>query len=112
MVEHLSQTEDVSVGPWATPAGIWTDVLEEPEQAEPEKAEVVARYMGGTYLDGKPAAVQNGNLLYVGFSDVESWTELLGHLLDLPIHAPEVEVFTRDQTTYTIDHSELSLTIR
>lgn len=105
VIEHLSQTEDVSVGPWATPAGIWTDVLEETEEAE-----VVARYMGGTYLDGQPAAVQNGNLMYVGFSDVESWTELLGQLLDLPIHAPEVEVFSRGDVTYTIDHIELSVT--
>ena len=104
VVEHLSQTEDVSVGPWASAAGDWTDVL------EAEGAEVVARYMGDTYLDGRPAAVQNGLLMYAGFSDAESWIELLGYLLDLTPHPPEVETFVRGERIYTIDHSQLTVT--
>ncbi len=109
VVEHLSQTEDVSVGPWATPAGDWTDVLGEPTDDE---TEVVARYMGGTYLDGRPAAAQRGLLMYVGFSDVESWLEILSHLLDLTPHAPDVEVFERSGSHTTIDHAALTVVTR
>lgn len=103
VVEHLSQNGHVAVAPWGTTAGLWTDVL------EVGSAEVIATYSGGTFLDGRPAAVRRDNLVYAGFSNVESWTALLGDLLDLRPISPQFEVFDRAHGRFVIDHEALTV---
>ncbi len=103
VVEHLSQTAPVTVAPWGTPAGPWTDVL------ATDEAEVVATYAGGSYLDGRPAAVRRDGLVYAGFSSAESWTALLADLLGLPPHDAAVEIFSRAGRTITLDHRTLTV---
>lgn len=103
VIEHLSQTGAVSVEPWGTRAGLWTDVL------EPHGAEVLATYSGGTYLDGRPAVVAQDGLFYAGFSNVESWTAFLRDLLDISPNDHSVEVFERGNRTFVIDHVALTV---
>lgn len=82
VLEGLSQTLPVTVevhGRTTGAAGPWTDVLEEP--AAGSGARVLARYAGGTYLDGAPAAVARGGLAYVGASDGTAWVAILRALL-------------------------------
>lgn len=104
VVNTLSQTGPVTVAPWGTAAGWWTDVL-----AEADGVEVLARYDGGTYLDGRPAAVRDGDLIYAGFSDRASWLSLLAELTDRRPHPEHQEVFERDGVTWTIDHERLTV---
>ncbi len=99
VVESLSQTMDVTVG--ATPAGPWTDVLS-------EGGEVLARYGGGTYLDGAPAAVRNGPLVYFGASSEAAWLDLLAHLTGAAPHPAHLEVFSEQ----IIDHAALQVSDR
>ncbi len=105
VVEHLSQAVPVTVEPWGAPAGQWTDVL------EADDAEVLATYGGGTYLDGRPAAVRRDGLLYAGFSDVAAWTALLADLTGLPPLDGDVEAFTRNARVFRIDHRALSVSV-
>ncbi len=103
VVEHLSQTSPVTVAPWSTPAGPWTDVL------AADDAEVVATYAGGSHLDGRPAAVRRGGLVYAGFSGANTWTALLSDLLGLHPHEPSLEVFSRGGRNLTLDHRTLTV---
>ncbi len=103
VAEHLSQNQPVTVSPWGTAAGLWTDVL------NPQGAEVIATYGGGTYLDGRAAAVRQAGLVYAGFSNVDSWTALLGDLMDLRPVSSHLEVFVRGDRRYIIDHMALTI---
>jgi beta-galactosidase len=105
VVNTLSQTAPVTVAPWGTDAGWWTDVL-----AEEPGIEVLARYDGGTYLDGRPAVVRNDNLIYAGFSDRSSWLALLGLITGRSPHEEHLEVFEREEKTWVIDHQALTVT--
>jgi len=78
VAESLSQTLDVRVSPYGAKAGPWTDVISN------HGATTIATYSGGTYLDGQPAAVRKGNLVYAGFSDRDAWTALLSDLTGIP----------------------------
>lgn len=104
VVETLSQTGAVRVEPWGTKAGLWTDVL----QVGPD-AEIVATYRGDSYLDGRAAAVRSGNLYYVGFSNVASWTRLFETLMSKERHPAHIERFDRAEGTYSIDHRALTV---
>ena len=113
VIEGLSQTLPVTVDPGGVPAGPWTDVL---ELADPDDAatQVVARYGGGSYLAGAPAAVRRGLLAYVGVSSAEAWTALLGPWLaerGLPVLDPRtgVERFVREGALVTIDHAAMEI---
>lgn len=113
VIEGLSQTLRVTVAPGGAPAGPWTDVLAIDDPTD-GSVEVAARYGGGSYLDGAPAAVRRGSLAYVGFSSVEAWTDLLGRWLPecgLAVLAPRsgVERFTRGDHLITIDHGTLAV---
>ncbi len=101
--EHLSQPDPLSVDPWGTEAGVWTDVLEVSD------AEVLARYSGDSYLDKSPAVVQRETLVYAGFSGEASWLALLADLFDLVAHPPGVEVFVRRDRKFTIDHGSFAI---
>lgn len=108
VVETLSQDGAVTIDPWGSKAGLWTDVLEASE------AEVLATYSGGTFLDGRPAAVRNGRLVYAGFSNVASWTRLLGELTGRHWGPTHIETFVRTDAagvthTVTIDHTSLDV---
>jgi len=103
VVETLSQTADVRVDPWGTKAGIWTEVF------EVNDAEVIATYSGGTYLDGRPAAVRKANLYYAGFSNVASWTRLLASLTGREPSSRHVETFERGDRVFSIDHKALTV---
>jgi beta-galactosidase len=78
VTESISQIFDVRVSPYGAKAGPWTDVV------STQGASTIATYSGGTYLDGQPAAVRKGNLVYAGFSDREAWTALLSDLTGIP----------------------------
>ncbi len=104
VVNTLSQTGPVTVDPWGTTAGWWTDVL-----AEADDVEVLARYGGGTYLDGRPAAVRNANLIYAGFSDRQSWLALLTERTGATPIPEHQERFTRGDHEWLIDHEALSV---
>ncbi|MDH4307258.1 MAG: beta-galactosidase [Acidimicrobiia bacterium] len=104
VVATLSQTGPVVVSPWGTPAGWWTDVLEDGSDVM-----VLARYGGGTYLDDRPAVVRNGNLVYAGFSDRRSWQALLEHVTSRMAHPDNLEVFERGDTVWVIDHAALTV---
>jgi hypothetical protein len=86
---------------------MWTDVL----QVEEPGAEVVATYGGGTYLDGRPAVVRRGGLVYAGFSHRDSWLELLSSLTGRTPAAEGVEVFERGGATFVIDHDQLTVSV-
>ncbi|NNC43411.1 MAG: hypothetical protein HKO03_09270, partial [Acidimicrobiia bacterium] len=88
---------------WGTEAGVWTDIL------EADDAEVLARYRGDSYLDGSPAVVQRDSLVYAGFSGEASWLALLADLLDLVVQPAGVEVFVRQDQTFTIDHTRFAV---
>ncbi len=103
VVEHLSQTAPLTVAPWGTPAGPWTDVL------AAKGADVLATYGGGTYLDGRPAAVGRDGLYYAGFSDADSWAALLAELTGLQPGAAGQEAFTRGGLKYVVDHGSLDV---
>ncbi len=109
--EMLSQTEPLTVEPWGTPAGVWTDVL------EVAGGEVVATYAGGTSLDGRPAIVRSGNLVYVGCSDAGTWTRFLAGVTDRVPRPDHQEVFERTggvgarSWRATIDHRTLDVAI-
>ncbi len=103
VVEHLSQTLPVTVEPWGTAAGPWTDVL------EVGGADVLATYGGGTHLDGRPAAVAGGGLIYAGFSDAAAWTALLAELRGEEPEPAGVEVFRRGDAEYRLDHDALTV---
>jgi beta-galactosidase len=105
VVSTLSQTAPVTVEPWGTPAGWWTDVL----APESGVTEVLATYAGGTYLDGRPAVLRSGHLVYAGFSDRASWTALLGSLTGRSPHPDHLEVFERGERRWTIDHATLTV---
>ncbi|MBT8200104.1 MAG: beta-galactosidase trimerization domain-containing protein, partial [Acidimicrobiia bacterium] len=103
VTEHLSQPGSLLVDPWGTEAGVWTDIL------EADDAEVLARYRGDSYLDGSPAVVQRDSLVYAGFSGEASWLALLADLLDLVVQPAGVEVFVRQDQTFTIDHTRFAV---
>ncbi len=103
VVHHLSQTAPVTVAPWGTPAGPWTDVL------ETGGADVLATYAGGTFLDGRPAAVGRDGLYYAGFSDAGAWAALLARLTGLEPGVAGHETFTRGGRTFVIDHESLDV---
>ncbi len=105
VVETLSQTADVTVDPWGTKAGVWTDVF------DVAGADILATYSGGTYLDGRAAAVGNDHLFYAGFSDGESWTRLLADLTGRKPQPPNLETFERGNRLISIDHNTLSVDI-
>jgi beta-galactosidase len=98
VIEPTSQSLAVTIEPWGTPSGIWTDVL------EVSSAEIVARYGGSTYLDGSPAVVTNAGLTYAGFTDRESWQALLTDRTGLEPVGGNIERFHRGDTLWTIDH--------
>lgn len=111
VIEGLSQTMPVTVLPGGAPAGPWTDVLELDPKADPP-SDVIARYGGPSYLDGAPAVIRRGDLVYAGFSSVEAWTGLLSELLaerGLAVLAARsgVERFARGDHLITLDHSTL-----
>jgi beta-galactosidase len=98
VIEPTSQNLQVTIEPWGTPAGIWTDVL------EVESAEIVARYGGATYLDGSPAVVTSRGLTYAGFTNRESWQALLADRTGLNPIGGNIERFHRGDALWTIDH--------
>jgi beta-galactosidase len=104
VVDHLSQTDPVMIEPYGVPAGVWTDVLEVGEAA------VLATYSGGTFLDGRPAVVDNNGLFYAGFASEEAWTALLADLTGATAGPPDTEVFERDDRRFVIDHRRLTVT--
>ena len=104
VIEPTSQNLPVTIEPWGTPAGIWTDVL------EVESAEIVARYGGATYLDGSPAVVTKDGLTYAGFTNRESWQALLSDRTGLSPIGGNVERFIRGDALWTIDHDSRIIT--
>ena len=104
VIEPTSQNLEVTISPWDTPAGIWTDVL------EVHDADVVARYGGSTYLDGSPAVVSNDGLTYAGFTHRESWQALLMEKSDRTPAPSDVERFVRGSSLWTIDHAQRLVT--
>jgi beta-galactosidase len=91
------------------PAGPWLDVLAEP--AAGTGAEVLSRWGGGTWLDGLPAVVRTGGLVYCGPSSDEAWTALLARLSGrqpLPEHLERVE---RAGRVVELDHATFSATV-
>ncbi len=98
VIEPTSQNLAVTIEPWGTPAGIWTDVL------EVDSAEIVARYGGSTYLDGSPAVVTNDGLTYAGFTNRDSWQALLADRTGLSPIGGNLERFHRGDALWTIDH--------
>ncbi|NND12538.1 MAG: hypothetical protein HKO10_01105, partial [Acidimicrobiia bacterium] len=59
-----------------------------------------------------PAVVQRDSLVYAGFSGEASWLALLSDLLDLVVQPPGVEVFVRQDQTFTIDHTSYAIESR
>ena len=104
VIEPTSQNLPVTIEPWGTPAGIWTDVL------EVDSAEIVARYGGATYLDGSPAVVTNDGLTYAGFTNRESWQALLADWTGLSPIGGNVERFLREDALWMIDHDSRLVT--
>ncbi len=104
VIEPTSQNLAVTIEPWGTPAGIWTDVL------EVDSAEVVARYGGSTYLDGSPAVVTRDGLTYAGFTNRESWQALLADRTGLSPIGGNIERFHRGDALWTIDHDSRLIT--
>jgi beta-galactosidase len=104
---RLGARTSVSVGglelglqPWNCDAGPWTDSYTLLDDSD---SEVIARYEGGP-LAGRPAAVRRGNLIALGASSGEAWTQLLAELLRR-VPAPQgVEVFERFGTKIELDH--------
>ena len=111
VVETGSPPDGATVHPWGTSAGTWADIL------EIESADTVAIYGGSPHVDGRPAAVRSGGLVYAGFSDVASWSELLREISGRHEQPDHLEVFKRPAPgdrpdaswTITIDHHTLEV---
>lgn len=88
------------------PAGPWIDVFEPGPDAE-----VLARYGGGTYLDGAPAAVRRGGLVAVGCSSAEGWLAVLARVTGRDPLPPGAEHAVRGADRVVLDHRALRLTV-
>ena len=109
VVESHAPASELRVEPFGAPAGPWLDVL---EVTDP-RAEVLATYSGESYLDGCPAAVRNGNLVYAGFTSTDAWIGLLRVLLADRLELVDVptsrERFVRDSRVIELDHDRLEV---
>ncbi|HUG48501.1 MAG TPA: beta-galactosidase [Candidatus Limnocylindria bacterium] len=109
VVESHAPSSELRIDPLDAPSGSWIDVL---ELTHP-RAEVLATYGGEGYLDGCPAAVRNGNLVYAGFTSTEAWIGLLRRLLGDGLELVDVpdsrERFQRDGRVIELDHDRLEV---
>ncbi len=109
VVESNVPAGDLRVDPFGAPVGPWIDVLEVTDA----RAEVLATYSGEGYLDGCPAAVRNGDLVYAGFTSTEAWVALLRALLadrlELTDVQPSKERFVRDGRMFELDTETLQV---
>lgn len=103
--EFGNAAPNTTVAEYAVAAGPWVEVL------EVDGAEVLARYGGGTHLDGGPAAVRRNGLVYAGFSSAAAWTALLAAVLEQPAQPPHLERFRRPGGVVEIDHHRLAVTL-
>ena len=91
---------EMMVQPWNCSAGPWADAFVLTEHSD---AEVIARY-DGAELAGRPAAIRRGNLVALGPSSGEAWTQLLAELVRRVPAPAGVELFERFGTKIELDH--------